>query len=109
MNLQIKVLENFAKEVKKLSKKYKNISQDLKTLQIELSQNPTCGISLGNNCYKIRVANSSIPTGKSGGFRVIYYYIDSNGIIYLMSIYSKGDLDNISDERILEILRENGL
>ena len=109
MNLQIKVLENFAKEVKKLSKKYKNISQDLKTLQIELILNPTCGISLGNNCYKIRVVNSSVPTGKSGGFRVIYYYIDSNGIIYLMSIYSKNDLDNINDERILEILRENGL
>ncbi len=109
MNLQIKVLENFAKEVKKLSKKYKNISEDLKTLQIELSQNPTCGISLGNNCYKLRVANSSVPTGKSGGFRVIYYYIDSNGIIYLMSIYSKSDLDNISDEKILEILRDNEL
>ncbi|MGE4456761.1 MAG: hypothetical protein AB7E13_07480 [Arcobacteraceae bacterium] len=109
MNLQIKVLENFAKEVKKLSKRYKNISQDLKSLQMELTQNPICGISLGNNCYKIRVANSSIPTGKSGGFRVIYYYIDSQGIIYLMSIYSKSDLDSISDERILEILRENGL
>lgn len=109
MNLQIKPLENFTKEVKKLAKKYKKIGEDLKTLQKDLLNDPQCGIHLGNNCYKIRVANTSVPTGKSGGFRVIYYYLDENGVIYLMSMYSKSDLENLSDEKILEILKENGL
>lgn len=109
MNLTIKALDNFVKEVKKLSKKYKKIADDLKGLQNELLDNPQRGIQLGNNCYKIRVSNSSIPTGKSSGFRVIYYYLDSNGVIYLMSIYSKNDLENLSDEKILEILKINEL
>lgn len=109
MNLQIKPLENFTKEIKKLAKRYKKISDDLKNLQNELILNPKSGIYLGNNCYKTRVANSSIPTGKSGGFRVIYYYFDANCVIYLMSIYSKSDLDNLSDTKILEILQENGI
>ncbi|MEA2050733.1 MAG: type II toxin-antitoxin system RelE/ParE family toxin [Campylobacterota bacterium] len=108
MNLTIKPLESFKKSVKKLAKRYKNIAKDLYTLEEELTSNPACGTHIGSNCYKIRVANSSIPTGKSGGFRVIYYKKIKN-TIYLMDIYSKSDMENITDEKILEILRGNGL
>jgi mRNA-degrading endonuclease RelE of RelBE toxin-antitoxin system len=109
MNLKIVSLENFSKDVKKLFKKYKNISKDLKNLQDTLLKDPKSGIELGENLYKIRLANSSIPTGKSGGFRVVYYYIDQQKNIYLMTIYSKRELENISDERLVEILKINGL
>ncbi len=109
MNLTIKPLESFKKDVKKLHKKYKNIPKDLKKLQEELLQNPKAGIQLGLHCYKIRLANSSIPTGKSSGFRVVYYFLDEFGVIYLMSMYSKSDLENISDEEVLHILKQNGL
>jgi hypothetical protein len=108
MNLTIKPLESFTRSVKKLAKKYKNIAQDLKELQNELKNNSEAGIKLGNHSYKIRVANSSIPTGKSGGFRVVYYKKVKN-TIYLMEIYSKSDMENITDEKILEILKNNGL
>jgi mRNA-degrading endonuclease RelE of RelBE toxin-antitoxin system len=109
MNLKIISLNTFAKDVKKLHKKYKNISADLKKLQNTLMQNPKEGIELGHNLYKIRVANSSIPTGKSGGFRVIYYYLDTEGNIYLMNIYSKTELENINNDKLIEILKLNGL
>jgi mRNA-degrading endonuclease RelE of RelBE toxin-antitoxin system len=109
MNLKIVSLESFKREIKKLFKKYKKLPQDLKTLQKELLKNPKSGVELGNSCYKIRLANSSIPTGKSGGFRVIYYYLDEYNNIYLLSIYSKTELKNISDERLSEILNANGL
>lgn len=109
MNLTITSLNSFTKKLKRLFKKYKNISSDLKNLQQELEDNPKSGMDLGNNCYKIRLANSSIPTGKSGGFRVIYYYLDKNNNIYLMSIYSKTELQNINDAKLLDILKENGL
>lgn len=109
MNLNIKTLGSFEKDVKRLFKRYKQLPNDLKVLKEELSNNPKCGIELGNRCYKIRVANSSIPTGKSGGFRVIYYYIDLDDNLYLMSIYSKSELENIDDNIILNILKENGL
>jgi len=109
MNSNIISLYNFSREVKKLFKKYKKITADLQELQKILQQNPQAGIELGHSCYKIRLANSSIPTGKSGGFRVIYYYLDTQNNIYLMSIYSKTELENISDEKIIAILKENGL
>lgn len=108
MNLKIVSLENFKRDIKKLYKKYKKLPNDLKTLQKELLENPKSGIELGSNCYKIRLANSSIPTGKSGGFRVIYYYLDKQNNIYLLSIYSKTDLENINDDKLKEILNANG-
>ena len=109
MNLNIKTLGCFDKDVKRLFKKYKQLPNDLKVLNKELLENPKSGIELGNRCYKIRLANSSIPTGKSGGFRVIYYHIDANDNLYLMSMYSKSELENIDDKVILQILKENGL
>jgi len=110
MNLKIQTLSHFEREVKKLFKKYKKLPQDLKNLQAELLQNPKSGIDLGGCCYKIRVANTSVPTGKRGGFRVIYYYYqESDNTIYLMSIYSKSEIENIDDKMIETILQENQL
>jgi len=109
MSLKIVSLTSFAKDVKRLCKKYKQIASDLKALKNELDKNPKAGITLGSNCYKIRIPNSSVPTGKSGGFRVIYYFIDEDETIYLMAIYSKSEIETISDEKIIDILKENGL
>ena len=109
MNLNIKTLYSFDKDVKRLFKKYKQLPNDLKVLNKKLLKNPKAGIELSNKCYKIRLANSSIPTGKSGGFRIIYYHIDTNENLYLMSMYSKNEIENIDDKIILQILKENGL
>jgi len=109
MNLNIKTLSCFEKDVKRLFKKYKQLPSDLKLLREKLSKNPKSGIELGNGCYKIRLANSSIPTGKSAGFRIIYYYIDSDNNLYLMSMYSKNELENIDDKVIINILKDNNL
>ena len=109
MNLKIVSLDTFVKDVKKLHKKYKTITKDLRELEDELQDNPQCGIFLGNNCYKVRLKNSSVPTGKSGGFRVVYYYLDGEKNLYLMAMYSKTELENISDNRLIEILKANDL
>ena len=111
MNLKIISLELFSKDVKKLYKKYRNIADDLKVLEKELQSDPKCGIELGHSCYKykVRLKNSSVPTGKSGGFRVIYYYLDAKANIYLMAMYSKSELENISEDRVVEILKKNHL
>ena len=84
-------------------------TKDLKYLEKELFTNPISGIELGNNSFKIRIPNSSIPIGKRGGFRVIYYYKDENSNIYLLAIYSKTDLENICDRKLADILKKNGL
>ena len=63
------------------------------------------GISLGENIFKIRIPNSSIPTGKSGGFRIITYY-KKDDILYLVTIYSKTQQDTILTEKLRQIVQE---
>jgi hypothetical protein len=43
--------------------------------------------------------------GKSGGVRVIYYWLREDGQIYLLLIYSKSKKDDLSDREIA-VLRE---
>ena len=102
--ITIYTLITFVKDVRRLHKKYKKLNQDLKQLNVQLQKNPNAGIALGSNLFKIRLANSSIPTGKSGSFRVVYYYFDGHQQLYLATLFSKKDLENISDEKLLEII-----
>jgi hypothetical protein len=109
MNLKIVKLDPFVHNAKRLYKKYKNLPKDLETLLKDLNQNPKAGVDLGNNCYKIRLANSSIPTGKSGGFRVVYYYYNQKEELFLVTMFSKRDMESISDKKILELAKKYGL
>lgn len=105
MNLKIISLEFFKKDVKKLYKKNKKLPQDLKTLNETLLENPKVGIELSSKLYKMRLENSSSNSGKSGGFRVIYYYLDEEENAYLLKIYSKTEIENIKEEILIKILK----
>ena len=106
MSYNIKATQRFKKELKQLSKKYKKLKVDYKNLLDSLEENPTFGTPLGNNCYKIRIPNSSIPTGKSGGFRVVALVKIVDNKIILLTIYSKTDKDSITIEELNLILQE---
>lgn len=101
----IEYSDSFLKEAKKLSKKYKLLKSDLKQAVEEIQSNNDLGVYLGFNIFKKRVKNSSIPTGKSGGFRVIIYQQIKNKIV-LISIYSKTEKENLRDEELSEILKQ---
>lgn len=101
--MRIEPSPRFIKDAKTLAKKYKKLPDDLEFLQKTLLENPLSGTPLGNNIFKIRIPNSSIPTGKSGGFRVITYYL-SEEILFLLTIYSKSDRESISSSEIDSIV-----
>ena len=103
MNYKIETIPRFEKDVKRLKKKFPKIKSDLIELIQNLSQNPKLGTNLGENIFKIRIPNSSIPIGKSGGFRVITYYKKDN-ILYLVTMYSKTEQDTILTEKLKKII-----
>jgi len=61
--------------------------------------------SIGHDCYKIRLAISSKGKGKSGGAKVITHLVYKNDTIYLLAIFDKSDMENLSDKEILEIIK----
>ncbi|MCP5046313.1 MAG: type II toxin-antitoxin system RelE/ParE family toxin [bacterium] len=109
MSYRIVPTPEFIKLTKRLSKKYPLLAKDLTRLQKILTENPKSGTQLGNHCYKIRLQNTSIQKGKSGGFRVIIFLIDPDKVVRLLSIYSKSEKSSISDAEIEKILKNNNL
>jgi hypothetical protein len=105
MSYKIELTDNFIREAKKLIKKYASLPAEIAELGKELSKNPTIGIPLGNDVYKIRLAIASKNKGKSGGARVITFVKIIDETVYLLSIYNKGNKDTISDKEIEELLK----
>ena len=98
--------KKFIKQIKRYSKKFHSLADDLEELYNLLSNNPKSGVSKGNNIYKIRLKNSDLKKGKSAGYRVITYVIDENEKIYLLTLYSKNEIENISDQEIDDLIEE---
>jgi len=102
--MQIIPFKSFVKDVKKLKKRYKNILNDIENLKLELENNPTIGTSLGHGIFKVRVKNSDKNQGKSGGYRVITLFMDEEGILYLVKMYDKGEIETIKTSTLSEII-----
>lgn len=94
---------------KKLSKKYPSLKADFQELVETLKEEPDSGIHLGHGIHKIRMAITSKGKGKSGGARVITYLVTENNEVYLTYIYDKSQLENITKEQIIELLKKAGL
>ena len=107
MNYNVK--PNFKKFFKKLFKKYPSLKNDLAELVEKLEKDYSIGIASGINLYKIRLAIESKNKGKSGGARVIYFFLVQNNEIYLIHIFDKNQLENISKETLLELLKNSDL
>ncbi|MDX2002680.1 MAG: type II toxin-antitoxin system RelE/ParE family toxin [Chitinophagales bacterium] len=106
MSFEVALSQNFKQEAKRLVKKYPSLKTELAELGEELSENPTLGIPLGNDVYKIRLAVASKGKGKSGGARVISFVKIIDTKVYLLSIYNKGEKDSMSDKEIKELLEK---
>ena len=106
MNYSIELSSNFKKEAKRLIKKYPSLKEELAILFEELEQNPTMGTPLGNDIYKIRLAIASKNKGKSGGARVLSFVKVTLTTVLLFSIYSKGEVDNLTDSQIKHLIKD---
>lgn len=78
---------------------------DYRLLQTELVEDPERGalIKQGGGIRKIRFAAQG--KGKSGGIRVIYYWLRDDGQIYMLLAYPKSKKDTLSDDET-KILRD---
>ena len=106
MSYSIELSANFKKEAKRLTKKYPSLKTELAELFTELEKNPTTGTPLGNDIYKIRLAIASKNKGKSGGARVLSFVKVTQTAVLLFSIYNKGEIDNLTDKQIKELIQE---
>ena len=103
---QVSFTDRFRKDVRRLAKRYRNIRLDIQPIIAQLENGEILGNQIPNldyTVFKVRVKNSDIQKGKSGGYRVIYY-LKTNTQILLITIYSKSDRTDIDTTEINEIL-----
>lgn len=106
MSYNIIAIPKFKRELKRLAKKYHSLKNEFGTLIEELEQKPDLGTPIGHDCYKIRIAIASKGKGKSGSARIITCLYVAGKTIFLVSIYDKGEQEDISDKELLSIIKD---
>ena len=105
MSFKVQTISVFERQAKRLKKKFPSLKSELSQLIKQLEEEPDLGSFIGNNCYKIRLAISSKGKGKSGGGRVITHVIFKKDTVFLLSIYDKSEIDNLTDKEISELIK----
>ena len=110
MKVTFDYLPEFERRAKVMAKRYKSFPSDYNLFLNELEDHPFSGESLGHHTYKNRMSIASKGKGKSGGARVITYNVHQKSsdeiIITLMTIYDKGEINNVSDAYLRDLVSE---
>jgi len=100
MKFQVIEQELYKKAVKKLSKNYKHIQNDIDDFLNSIDSKEDLGIELKSNVFKVRIKNSNKNRGKSAGYRLISYLKITNDQLHLLYIYDKSKLENLTEKEI---------
>jgi len=106
MKYNVLTIPPFDRQLKRLARKFPSLKAEYANLIDELSENPERGVSLGNDCFKIRLAIASKGRGKSGGARVITHFYIEGKTVFLLAIYDKSKQADVSDKELKELLSE---
>jgi len=105
MSFELRSIQVFEKQAKRLLKKFPSLKQELRALRNDLIKDAMRGTSLGNNCYKIRLAIASKGKGKSGGAGIITHVVVMNKLVYLLNIYDKSEQADLPSKELDRLVR----
>jgi hypothetical protein len=67
-----------------------------------IASDPTVGVHIGGGVRKVRVAGRG--KGKSGGFRVVFYFDGIDIPAALLTVFGKGEKANLTDAEKRDII-----
>jgi mRNA-degrading endonuclease RelE of RelBE toxin-antitoxin system len=101
----------FTRCIKALRKRFPTVKRDVELAIEILLENPTLGsvIPGTTGVRKLRVRNSDLIQGKSGGYRMLYYIEDHQSQrLYLLLLYAKSDQGTVSLREIQKLIGHLG-
>jgi mRNA-degrading endonuclease RelE of RelBE toxin-antitoxin system len=99
----------FQRQLRILAKKYRHIYTDIQPILEQLQTGTFVGDQISGTGYtvmKVRVKNSDIQKGKSGGYRLAYEIESPTNLFVLKIYYSKSEQADISAIELITILAE---
>ncbi len=106
--VEIVYTPEFKRNIRQLAKKYRHIKSDVQPIINQLLQGAMLGDQIPGvryEVFKVRVKNTDVTKGKSGGYRIIYYRPSKNPTV-LVTIYSKTEQSDITPREIRRIISE---
>lgn len=109
-------LEEYAKDLKKLQKKYRTLEDDIaivkKVLTVEPNERPPFsfridGLGISTCVIKVKKIACRALKGKgvNSGFRLIYAHYEEEQKIVLVELYYKGDKEKEDKARIMKYFK----
>ena len=108
MTVKVDYSNEFKRNLRQLSRRYRSIRQDLEPIVEQLRSGEIIGdqvSDVGHTLYKARIKNSDNQKGKSGGYRIVYY-LKTKEHITLVTLYSKSDQSDISAAKLRSIISD---
>ena len=102
--------KRFRSRLRRLARRFPSAIDEVEALTEELKQGARPGDlykGLGYVAYRVRRANRSGGSGKSGGFRITYYVHDTETVA-LLAIAQRKDAGYLSKYEFDQLLKEAG-
>jgi mRNA-degrading endonuclease RelE of RelBE toxin-antitoxin system len=99
----------FIRCIKVLKKRFPSVKRDVELAIEILLENPAIGsvIPGASGVQKLRVRNSDLSQGKSGGYRLFYYFEDHQSQrLYFLLLYAKSDRETVSLREIQALIED---
>ncbi|OYD98051.1 addiction module antitoxin [Nostoc sp. 'Peltigera membranacea cyanobiont' 210A] len=84
---EVRFTPPFKRRLKILTKRYRQIQIDIQPIIHQLEAGNFIGDQISGidlTVFKVRAKNSDIPTGQSGGYRVIYQVVSPEFVLLLL-------------------------
>lgn len=92
------ILPHFLRQLKPLTKKYHHLKEAVISCLQSFQKEQQA--ALGHGLYKVRLKSKDLPKGKSKSFRLIVYVIEVESLLAPVTIYFKGDKQDISKKEL---------
>lgn len=109
MSYKVVLTDSFKQSVKRLGKRFRHVKDDVGKAIAALERLPQLGVQIpgGFEVRKLRVANSDLAKGKSGGYRLLYKLTEQpEPMLYLLLLYAKADQADVTQNELRELLDE---
>ncbi len=107
MPYEVVFCQSFTRCIKALQKRFPSVKSDVQLAIEILLDNPSIGSAIPGTggVRKLRVRNSDLSQGKSGGYRMLHYFEDiESQRLYLILLYAKTDRETVSLREIQSLI-----
>ena len=105
--MKVVLTHSFKQSVKRLGKRFRHVKDDVGVALEALERTPQLGAQIpgSDEVRKLRVANSDLTKGKSGGYRLLYKLADqTEPTLYLLLLYAKSDREDVAKDELRQLL-----